>query len=227
MDSDIVQTAREHYTLRRILSTTIFVLILYGITGSEGVLVGLVLAVVVGGGIDTLRKTPSIDSRWIGLGGGVIFTLSSLAWLGYEYTTTPETGGAIWLPLLAVIGGVWMILDSRRNFVEGRQYDSGPHDDMGMSKIMLVMNHANLIAEELKTGPKTVEELAEACDLTESRVREALDFITDDGTVYRVDDEMTDDSERYALNESMVGSVAFIRTGGKRVVQRLTRPFHR
>lgn len=35
--------------------------------------------------------------------------------------------------------------------------------------------------------PKTVTELADTCDLTDARVREALDAMTDDGTVYRVD----------------------------------------
>lgn len=52
----------------------------------------------------------------------------------------------------------------------------------------LVLNRAHLVAEALNPNlePKTVTELADACDLTDARVREALDAMTDDGTVYRV-----------------------------------------
>ena len=92
---------------------------------------------------------------------------------------------------------------------------------------MLVMNHAHLVVEELKQEPKTVAELANACDLTESRVREALDVGTDDGMIYRVDSERDDGGERYALDESKVGSVAFVRSNGKRILRRLARPFQR
>jgi hypothetical protein len=38
---------------------------------------------------------------------------------------------------------------------------------MSASEMMLVMNHAHLVVEELKQEPKTVAELADACDLTE------------------------------------------------------------
>jgi len=58
---------------------------------------------------------------------------------------------------------------------------------MSASEVMLVMNHAHLVVEELKQGPKTVTELADACNLTESRIREVLDFGTDDGMIYPVD----------------------------------------
>jgi predicted transcriptional regulator len=98
---------------------------------------------------------------------------------------------------------------------------------MSASEMMLVMNHARLVVKELKQGPKTVPELADACDLTESRVREALDVITDDGMIYPVDGSPSDDVERYALNESKVGGVAFVRSNGKRILRRLMRPFRR
>jgi len=63
--------------------------------------------------------------------------------------------------------------------------------------------------------------------LTESRVREALDVGTDDGMVYRVDAGTGDDAERYALDESRVGGLAFVRSNGKRILRRLARPFQR
>jgi len=45
--------------------------------------------------------------------------------------------------------------------------------------------------------------------------------------VYRVDGGPSDDLERYALDESKVGGVAFVRSNGKRIAQRLARPFRR
>ncbi|ELZ05120.1 hypothetical protein [Natrialba aegyptia] len=91
---------------------------------------------------------------------------------------------------------------------------------------MLVLSHAHLVAEELKSDPepKTVTELADACDLTDSRVREALDAMTDDGTVYRVDRDSAD-VDRYELDESKMAGIAFVRSHGKRIVRRSERPF--
>jgi len=100
-------------------------------------------------------------------------------------------------------------------------------DDMSASEVMLVMNHAHLVVEELKQGPKTVTELADACNLTESRIREVLDFGTDDGMIYPVDTDTSDTTKRYALDESKVGGLAFVRSNGKRILRRLARPFQR
>jgi hypothetical protein len=226
MKSALLRTARERFTLRHILSYGVPVALVYGITRNEGVLLGLSLAFIFTEVATLFRETPGIDGRWVGVGVGAFITLGSLAWFGYEYTVVPDTGGPVWFPLLTALVGVWFLLDSRRDFVEGRRRD-GPHDDLSASEMMLVMNHAHLIVEELKSGPKTVAELADACDLTETRVREALDITTDDDMVYRVDSEATDDSGRYALDESKVGGVAFVRSNATRVVRRLVRPFHR
>jgi len=66
-----------------------------------------------------------------------------------------------------------------------------------------------------------------ACDLTEPRGRSALAVTTNGGIVYRVGDGSIDDIERYALDESKVGGVAFVRSSGKRILRRLARPFRR
>lgn len=230
MKSAVVRTARERYTLGYVLSDVVpmalILTVIYGITRSEGVLLGLALAYLFTEVVKLFQATPSIDGRWVGVGAGAFITLGSLAWFGYEYTIVPDTGGPVWFPLLTALIGVWFILDSRQDFIEGRRRDE-LNDDLSTSEMMLVMNHAHLVVEELKSGPKTVPELAEACDLTESRVREALNITTDDDTVYRVDSEAPDDAGRYALDESKVGSVAFVRSNVKRVARRLVRPLYR
>ena len=92
--------------------------------------------------------------------------------------------------------------------------------------MMLILNHAHLVVDELQAGPKTVPELAEGCDLTESCIRDVLEVATEDGMIYRVSDTERSPA-RYALDESKVGGVAFVRSNGKRILRRLARPFRR
>lgn len=230
MSNAILRTARERFTLGYVLSDVaplaLFLAVIYGITRSEGILLGLALAFLINEVVKLYRATPSTDDRWVGVGVGVFVTLGSLAWFTFEYSTATGVGVSLWFPLLTALGGVWLIFDARRDFVEGlRGNQLG--DDLSASEMMLVMQHSHLVVEQLKSGPKTVPELAEGCDLTESRVREALDMTTEDETVYRVDSEATDGAERYALDESNVGSVAFVRLNAKRVARRLVQPFYR
>ena len=79
----------------------------------------------------------------------------------------------------------------------------------------------------MKQEPRTVAELADACDLTESRVCEALKVGTEDGMIYRVNAGTSEDGKRYVLDESKVGGLAFVRSNGKHVPRRLVRPFQR
>ena len=46
------------------------------------------------------------------------------------------------------------------------------------------MQVGHLVAEELKDGPKAVAELADACNMTESRVQEALNYREQANTTY-------------------------------------------
>lgn len=224
MVAGIVRTARERYTFWNVLSAVVLLTIMYGITRDVGVVVGATAGLVVLEIANMIRETPGIDSRWATVGIGAFVTLSSLVWFWYA-TTVSTAEGEFWIPGLMALVGVWFLLDGYRESSDGH-WDNEPHDDMSMNELMVAMNHAHLVAEELKSGPKTVEELAEACDLTQSRVREALDVGSDDGPIYPVDAKSTDNPERYALDESEIGSVAFIRMNGKRVLRRLVRPLH-
>lgn len=225
MEPNIIQTARERITIRYVLSVVAFLALIYGFTRDVETVLIITLGFAFIETLSILRETPSIDSRWVGIGLGTFITVVSLAWGAYELTAAAGTGGPVWFPALTTLVGVWFFFDARKDFAVGT--DSYTPDDMTTSEMMLVMNHAHLVVEELKQEPKTVVELAEACDLTESRVREALDVATDNGMVYQVDAGSSDDFERYALDESKVGSAAFVRSNGKRIARRLARPFRR
>lgn len=215
--ADVVRSARRRLTPRNALLSALVLALAYGLTREVETVVGIAFGLAVIETVQILAETPSVDDRWVGLGIGAFVTGLSLVWFGYELTAASDTGGPAWFPALTALVGVWFLLDARSG---GQSYADNP-DDMGFNEMLTVMNHASLVVEELKDSPKTVSELADACDLTESRVREALAVGTDDGAVYRVDD----DEERYALDESMMGPAAFVRLNGKRVLARLARPF--
>jgi hypothetical protein len=81
--------------------------------------------------------------------------------------------------------------------------------DADSSELFLSMQVGHLLAEELKQGPKTVQGLADACDMTESRVREALDYHEQATTAYG-------DGEQWHPDESKIGTWAFIRDDTRR-----------
>lgn len=225
MISSIGRTAREQLTARYILSLGAFLALVYGVTQDIGTVLVIAFGLAFVEMFSILRETPTVDSRWVGIGLGVFITVASLAWLGWELTIAAETGGPAWFPALTALIGVWFLFDARADFADGAESDE--LDDMSASEVMVVMNHAHLVVEELKQGPKTVAELADACDLTESRVHEVLDFGIDDGMIYPVETDTSDTAKRYALDESKVGGLAFVRSNGKRILRRLARPFQR
>lgn len=224
MISALVRTARDRLTKRHVLGYVAAVAIVYGLSQNGSLVLGIATAFVVTEAMALVRETPGIDGRWAGVGIGVFVTGLSLVWFAYEYAV-PASDGPLWFPALTAGVGVWFLLDTRRDFVEGRRRDgTQPVDDMTSSEAMLVMNHAHLVSTELESGPKTVPELAAACDLTESRVREVIDVVGDDGTIYPLEESAGDDATRHALDESKVGAVAFVRSIVGPVARRLIRP---
>lgn len=220
----IAHTVRKRLTVRHVLAMVAFLAIFYGVTRDADMLVAVALALGLGETVEILRDTPSIDNRWVHAGLGTFVAVGSLAWVGYELTIAATSRGPAWFPGLTFLAGVWILLDARRDFLEEPEHESSP--ELGTSKMMLILNHAHLVVDELKGGPKTVPELAEECDLTESRIRDVLEFATDDGMIYRVGGAECS-PDRYALDESKVGGVAFVRSNGKRILRRFARPFHR
>jgi len=56
------------------------------------------------------------------------------------------------VPALTALIGVWFLFDARADFADSTSSDEP--DDMSASEVMLVMNHAHLVVEELKQGPE-------------------------------------------------------------------------
>ncbi|AGB16244.1 hypothetical protein Halru_1637 [Halovivax ruber XH-70] len=225
MISALVRTARDRLTIRHVLGYVAAVAIVYGISQNASLVLGIATAFVITEAMAVVREAPGIDGRWAGVGIGLFITGISLVWFAYEYVV-PASDGLLWFPALTAGVGVWFLLDARRDFVEDRRRDgTQPADDMTSSEAMLVMSHAHLVSTELESGPKTVPELAAACDLTESRVREVIDVVGDDGTIYPLEESAADDATRYALDESKVGAGAFVRSIVGPAARRLVRPF--
>lgn len=218
---DVGRTARCRLTIRNVLIMAVGLTLVYAVTSDVGTVVGIALGIIVLEVIQSLGETRSVPDRWIGTGVGIVVTVVSLVWLGYELTAASDTGGPAWFPALTTLVGLWFLLDARTG---GQTYGDEHDEEMGFTEFMTVINHSSLVVEELKEGPKTVGELADACDLTESRIREALDVGTDNGVIYKVNNDDLEE-DRYALDESMLGPVAFVRLNGKRLLSRLARPF--
>lgn len=238
----LLRTVREKTTLRSVaLAAAVFGALALLSDDPVGTLLAVGPAFVLAGSFSVLYDTPDVDSRYVTAGVGTVVFLGSLAWFWYE-TWGPGAvpgGGADWFPLLTAVVGAWILLDARKDFAEGRNADrSTANDDLDAAEVLLLMNHAYLVVEELRDGdPKTVAELAAACDLTASRVRDAIAVAGDEGMVYRVDggreagmgseseSELGPAAPRYALDESKAGYVAFVRGNAARVLRRLARPF--
>jgi hypothetical protein len=155
------------------------------------------------------RGIPAVDGRHLrGVLGVGLAGLGALAVVG---TSGPLVGEF----LVAV--GVWVALDALYALRAGiRPAPNREDDDAG--EVLLTLQVGHLVAEELADGPKTVPELATACDLTESRVRDVLDRHRRAGVVSR-------DGDRWILEESRVGPWAFVRDNARRAAVRVARPF--
>lgn len=226
MLSDLVAVIRNRFSLRSALLWVLMVAVVYALTDSYDVLFGIVVAYLCIEGMDLLRAAPGIDERWVKAGFAVFLGVASTAWLWFERMGSTAVADLL-VPGLAVAASLWLLLDVRVDFVQGRRFDTGEEfDDLSSAEAMLVMQHARLVAEELKQGPQTVDELAEACDLTTSRTEDVIDIAGRDGTIYPVD---TDAAEpKYALDERKMGLSGFGRkaaSGLTGLLSRLARPF--
>ncbi|MFD1589210.1 hypothetical protein ACFR9U_19710 [Halorientalis brevis] len=158
---------------------------------------------------DVASAVPDLDERYLLF----VFSLFPIG-IGAVLLRTgddPVLGGA------AVATGGWLLLDTVYNLRTGHHPGSSD-EDIKATDAMLLMQVGNLVADELQDGPKTVPELAAACDMTESRVRDALAFHERAGTAYEDDGE-------WHLDDSKIGPWAFVRDNAIRIGGRLVRPF--
>ena len=203
---------------------------IYAVTRNFALIAGLLTAAVVTEAIDILETQSGVDERWVKIGMGGVLLVASAVWLWGELQEPPSVGR--WLPVVAIAGSLWVLLDARADFVQGRRFEGRrfrtpePDDEPSAGEVMVLSQHARLVANALREGPKTVGELAADCDLTESRVREAIAIAGDDGAIYPLDPEA--DDPRYALDDGKMGAsgVGRLAAGGvTSLFRRLLRPF--
>jgi hypothetical protein len=152
-----------------------------------------------------------VDSRHAGVAlGGAVLALG-----GYSFATRGQSGVAV---VSGTVGG-WLVLDAVYALRAGsRPSDDEADPDLDSGELFLQTSVSHLLGRQLRDGPKTVPELADACDLTESRVRDVLELMAESGVAYR-------DGDDWKLDESRVGPWPFVRDNTRRLVARLLRPF--
>ena len=112
--------------------------------------------------------------------------------------------------------GWWVVLDAAYALSAGDR-PTGTDEDLDASEAMLRMQVARLLVDELERGPRTIPELADACDMTESRVRGALALLARADTVHC-------EGETWILDDARLGLWPFVRDNTRRVAVRLARP---
>ena len=182
--------------------------IVFGFTWSQAIIVAVV--VLVGESAELARPLPGLDERHFQLALGLIAIAAGVV---AHWARGDATVAAV-----GVGGGGWLMLDALYSLREGILSGDDGMAEADSSEVFLSMQVGHLVAEELKDGPKTVPELADACDMTESRVREALDYHERADTAYK-------DGGQWHLDESKIGMRAFIKDNTRSALARLFRPF--
>ncbi len=203
MPSDIVTALRRRFSVISAVGYLLTVAAVLVITDDVAIVLGVTGAILFTELVDTLQDVPSVDERWAKAALGTLLTVGSTGWLWVEFQGSVATDRLV-LPALAVLGGCWIVLDARADFVQGRRL-GGPDafDEMETGEAMLIMQHMRLVAETLEDGPKSIPDIASECDLTESRVRQAIELAGRDDTIYPVDTD--EDPCRYALDQRKIG----------------------
>ena len=182
--------------------------VLFDFTWPQALVVTVV--VLMGESVELARPLPGLDERHLRLVLGLVAAgAGSVAYWAQ---------GDVAVAAVGLGGGGWLTLDALYSLQAGIRSSPDEIPDADTSEVFLLMHIGHLVADELKDGPKTVLELAEACDMTESRIREALEYHERAETAYR-------DGDQWYLDESKIGPWAFVRDNTHRALARLLRPF--
>lgn len=157
--------------------------------------------------INALEETPGVNHRIVSTGMLAVGIVCGI------YLTVAESllvGGA-----LTVIAG-WLALDALYDLRHGIDRSDEHHEvnEMDYGEFMLTSQHGSLVVQALRERPMTVPEIAEATDLTESRVEEALSMMEETRVVNRF-------GNGYTVDERELGATGFVRG----IVRRIGRPF--
>ncbi|MFC6952778.1 hypothetical protein [Halorubellus litoreus] len=210
----LLRSARERFTARRLLGLAAFVVVLYAlldftVDGIVSVCIGLAAVELVG----VVTDADAVPDRHVKAGIGAVVLVGSVV-LAVEFARTGD--GELWLPVYTFLAGAWFLADATADARTGTNPD--PLEDVdSRSDVMATLKHANRIATALEDGPLTRSELHDACDLDPDAVDDALAITTKQGIVVR-------DDERYRLDRSELGTVAFLRGLLTRPIRRIVRP---
>lgn len=214
MRQALYRSARQRFTARRLLGFVAFVAVLYAfldftVDGIVAVCIGLAAVELVGVATDA----DVVPDRHVKAGVGAFVLVGSVA-LAVAFARTGD--GELWLPACTFLAGAWFLADAAADARTGTSPD--PLEDVdSRSDVMSKLKHANRITTALDDGPLTREELHDACDLDPECVDDALAISTKQGIVVR-------DGERYRLDRSELGTVAFLRGLLTAPVRRVVRP---
>lgn len=225
MPSDVLTAVRQRYSVFGLVAWVLVTSGVYLWTNNPALVLGIGTGFAITESMRILQSTPSVDERWFKAAVGAAMAVGGAGWVWYRLTATPASG-SLWVPVFAVVGGFWVVLDARADFLQGRRFgaddDMDALDELAAGEAMLVMQHVGVVADELQDDPKTIEELATACDLTESRIREAIEVASHEGTIYQVESDPADDPT-YAVDDQKVGASGLGRVAANGV-GRITRP---
>lgn len=215
MMRQVIDVARREYSVFDVLLTGVLLAALYAAIESVAVVAGVGVGLVVLALVNVATKLPTLSDRSVRISAGLAMALASGGWLIYEFVTSVGAESAI--PAVLFVGSIWLVVQAFRGPVTRERPVA---DDVSSAEAMVRLQHARLVAKELRRGPKTVTELADDCDLTESRVRQALKMLEDDDAVYVTDHD--EDESRYAVRESELGTMGFFRFVGERLLRPLS-----
>lgn len=219
--AQFVRTVRERLTTRVAVGVALLVVLLRVVGGEPWAVVGrfLVLLTVLGG-IAVLRELPGVDRHHLAALWGVVVAAVAVFAPGF---VVEQPAGAV--TGLGVLVGGWLILDGVAAIRTGRPSSSGTEafDELEPGDALFEMQLYRRVAEQLREHPQTPAELADACDLTESRVRTALKRLEATGSAEPLE-ETTDGDVRWVFDESSVGARAFVDATLGSVVRRLLLP---
>jgi hypothetical protein len=226
MDSEIVTALRRRVSVVSLALWGLLFAITVTLAERPQIIVAIAAAYLAVVGIRVSRDVPGADERRVKAGVGLLAVVASVGWL-LGRGSTAETA---LLPGLAAVAGGWLALDARADLAEGRRAgetagESADGVDSTLDDPVRFARHTNRLSSELEERPKTVSELASACDLSESRVRDLVELAGQDGTIHPVDPDS--DDPRYALDSRQLGlgGVGRKATAGTRgALGRLIRP---
>lgn len=215
MVEKLVDVIRREYSIYDLLLAGAFLVLLYTIIESAVVVAGIGIGLLVIALMNVVTKLPDVPSRSGRIARSAVLLIVSASWFVYGLATGAGIENGI--PAILLVGAVWLVITEVRSDVTQEHTAT---EAVSSTEAMVQLQHTQLVIEELQRGPKTATELANDCDLTESRVKQALQILTDDDGVYVIDHD--EGTPKYAVNESKLGKMAFVRFIGKRLLRPLS-----